>query len=192
MTLICFWIPVSSGSEKTSFPLATKPEYDFSESFDRRANLSAFSSDSVDPLTPFIFGPDKDSDPSHLPSGVASSRSPEQAHGINTIPTSPALQRRSGSSSIQVQKDPVKEAKTFKKSYKLSPFKILFNMQPESSLDQSNTEETAISTGTYGPLAAAAAGRLSAFQNWLRRDGSASKESTKEASCSPPRTRWII
>ena len=53
---------------------------------------------------------------------------------------------------------------------------------------ESSIEDTGALVGSCGPFSAVAVGRLSAFQNWLRRDGSV----TKEAPSPPPRSRLVL
>lgn len=59
-----------------------KSAYDFSESAERRANLSAFSS--PEPVSTFIFGIDKDSD--YPQSTVSPKPSVEETHTKNSNP----------------------------------------------------------------------------------------------------------
>ncbi len=58
-------------------------------------------------------------------------------------------------------------------------------IKQETSLE-SSVEDAGALVGSCGPLAAVAVGRLSAFQNWLRCDGSV----VKEAPSPPPRSRF--
>ena len=53
---------------------------------------------------------------------------------------------------------------------------------------ESSIEDTGALVGSCGPFSAVAVGRLSIFQNWLRRDGSV----TKEAPSPPPQSRFIL
>lgn len=79
-----------------------KPAYDFSESAERRANLSAFSS--PEPVSTFIFGIDKDSD---YPQSTVSPKScVEESQARNNhpkqIPKSDETAEPSATSSVQV------------------------------------------------------------------------------------------
>ena len=56
---------------------------------------------------------------------------------------------------------------------------------------ESSIEDTGALVGSCGPFSAVAVGRLSIFQNWLRRDGSVTL-STKEAPSPPPQSRLIL
>ncbi|KAK4016037.1 hypothetical protein OUZ56_031000 [Daphnia magna] len=139
---------LSAGSDKYSPTRLLKPAYDFSESADKQANLSAFSS--PEPVSTFIFGIDKDPD-----------------FPRTTLPVSP----------------PKNETGPTPKDNAPEPAATALSVQ-KSSLE-SSIEDVGALSGSCGPFAAVAVGRLSAFQNWLRRDGSA----VKEAPSPPPRSR---
>ncbi|XP_046440285.1 E3 ubiquitin-protein ligase MYCBP2-like isoform X2 [Daphnia pulex] len=144
-------LSVSAGSDKSSPAQLLKPAYDFSESAERQANLSAFSS--PEPVSTFIFGIDKDSE---FPRPTSSQKSPPKGE-IDQSPKSNVQSTSESTASLHVQ---------------------------EASLE-SSVEDAGALVGSCGPFAAVAVGRLSAFQNWLRRDGSL----VKEAPSPPPRSR---
>ena len=79
-----FKFSVSAGSDKSNSAQLLKSAYDFSESADRRANLSAFSS--PEPVSTFIFGIDKDSD---FPRASLPPKSPPKSPPKNDVGQSP-------------------------------------------------------------------------------------------------------
>lgn len=71
---------VSAGSDKMSPAHLVKSAYDFSQSAECRANLSAFSS--PEPVSTFIFGIDKD--PDFPQAAIATKPSMEETYPINS------------------------------------------------------------------------------------------------------------
>jgi E3 ubiquitin-protein ligase MYCBP2 len=88
---------VSAGSDKSSPAQLLKPAYDFSESAERQANLSAFSS--PEPVSTFIFGIDKDSE---FPRPTSSQKSPPKGE-VDQSPKSNVQSTSESTASLHVQ-----------------------------------------------------------------------------------------
>lgn len=152
---------MSAGSGKSTSAQIVKSAYDFSESAERTANLSAFSS--PEPVNTFIFGIDKDSEFTQTvsPSRIQSSSRSQFESEIN-----------------KAQKVPKSEL----------PSPVSPNLMENKEMPvESNKEDSKTIAISCGPFASVAVGRLSAIQNWLRRDGIV----IKEEPSSPPRCRLV-
>lgn len=128
-------------------------------------------------MSTFIFGIDKDSD---FPQTITKPSSEPQHPTYSEVNKSPKSQTSEPSFPPKVSENvychcPVTNLNEFS-SYQIK----------DASLE-SSTEEAA-TVASCGPFASVAVGRLSAIQNWLRRDGSVAKE----APSPPPRSRFVL